>query len=261
MAWVLHESGYSLLGIWPWSHLSPLFITCSEVPRPEASSPVLWLLTVSSPPRSSLPVGIGGGTIDAWIWRRPHLATPKAVKFDSPPWSPPWWVLPYVWPWLWSTPGDGSVQKPLSVKQPVESKFQQVNFPLSLENIFFKRTWIKQPWIITMSGLTNSNYKKHKHTTSNRVFKKSSCIWRHQSPCSTISPYLVKTNPWFACVICLNLKAPEKQKLWMYKIAIIPRFKTHQWTSFRHIVSSKKTIKISVKTSEGVVGSEQSTTI
>jgi len=30
-------------------------------------------------------------------------------------------------------------QKPLSVKQPVESKFQQVDFPLSLENIFFEK--------------------------------------------------------------------------------------------------------------------------
>ena len=32
----------------------------SEVPRPEASTPVPWPLTVSPPPQSSLPVGIGG---------------------------------------------------------------------------------------------------------------------------------------------------------------------------------------------------------
>jgi len=39
---------------------------------------------------------------------------------------------------------------------------QQVDFPHSLENISFsKRTLIKKPWIITMSGLTNSNYTKH----------------------------------------------------------------------------------------------------
>ena len=37
-------------------------------------------------------------------------------------------------------------QNTLTVKQPLESKFQQVDFPLSLENISFsKRTWIKQP--------------------------------------------------------------------------------------------------------------------
>ena len=32
----------------------------SEVPRPEASTPLPWPLTVPPPPRSSLPVGIGG---------------------------------------------------------------------------------------------------------------------------------------------------------------------------------------------------------
>ena len=64
---------------------------CSEVLEPEASSPVPWPLIVPPPPRSFLPVGIGG-----WHHRCPHLATLKVVNSDSPPWSPPWWVPPYV---------------------------------------------------------------------------------------------------------------------------------------------------------------------
>jgi len=40
---------------------------CSEVLRPLAEFP---------PPRSFLPMGIGGGTSDALTWQRLHLATP-----------------------------------------------------------------------------------------------------------------------------------------------------------------------------------------
>jgi len=64
---------------------------CSEVPGPDASSPVPWPLIVSPPPRSSLPVGIGGWhqrrlnmatptPSDAYLWRRPLMATPKMVN-------------------------------------------------------------------------------------------------------------------------------------------------------------------------------------
>ena len=71
---------------------------CSEVPRPEASTSVPGPLTVSRPPRSSLPMGIWGwhplgqstllGQLvtpsrwatpkpaDAQSWRRPYLAMP-----------------------------------------------------------------------------------------------------------------------------------------------------------------------------------------
>ena len=80
---------------------------CFGVPGPEVSSSVPWPLIVSSPPRSSLPVGIGGWQYrrlnlatptpgDAHTWQRLHLATPKAVNSDFPLWSPPWWVSPYV---------------------------------------------------------------------------------------------------------------------------------------------------------------------
>ena len=53
VAWILHESGCSLLALvlWPWSHLSLLFITVSELGGPEAS-------VVSLPPWSFLPMGI-----------------------------------------------------------------------------------------------------------------------------------------------------------------------------------------------------------
>jgi len=40
--------------------LEPPFSYCSEVPGPEASSSVSWPLVVSPPPRSFLPMGIGG---------------------------------------------------------------------------------------------------------------------------------------------------------------------------------------------------------
>jgi len=94
-AWVLHESGHSLLvlGLWPWSHLSLIFITVLRYrgPRPEASLPVPWPLAVPSPPRFSLPVGMGvvpsepkhvlriaGYAFkvgDAQAWRRPKRST------------------------------------------------------------------------------------------------------------------------------------------------------------------------------------------
>ena len=48
--------------------LKPLFSShyyYSEVPGPEAFTPVPWPLIVPPPPRSSLPLGIGGGTIGA----------------------------------------------------------------------------------------------------------------------------------------------------------------------------------------------------
>jgi len=47
--------------------LKPPVSYCSEVLRP---------LVMSPPPRSFLPVGIGGDTVDALFWRRLILATP-----------------------------------------------------------------------------------------------------------------------------------------------------------------------------------------
>ena len=95
----------------------------SEVPGPEASTPVPWPLTISPPPRSSLPVGIGGwhhlgqSTLlgqrvtplrwerlnlatpthgDAHTCQRPHLAT--ATPVDAHTWRSPHLATP--------TPGD-----------------------------------------------------------------------------------------------------------------------------------------------------------
>jgi len=48
---------------------------CSGVPGPEASSSIPWPLVVSLPPRSLLPVGIGGSH-----HRCLNLATPQAVN-------------------------------------------------------------------------------------------------------------------------------------------------------------------------------------
>jgi len=64
VAWVLHESGYPLLvlELWSWSHLSLLFITVLRY----------WGLSrCCPPPRSFLPMGIGG-----WHRRCLNLATP-----------------------------------------------------------------------------------------------------------------------------------------------------------------------------------------
>jgi len=89
---------------------------CSEVPGPKASLPVPWPLTVPPPPRSSLPVGIGGWHHrrphlvtpqhgDTHTWRRPHLVTPQhgdaqsGQPIDFLPWAP-WRVPPHVWLWL-----------------------------------------------------------------------------------------------------------------------------------------------------------------
>jgi len=82
----------------------------SEVPEPEASSSVPWPPAGTPPPRSSLPVGIGGCHHSsrnillritdcsfrmggALTWRRPYLATPKpgdaqsGQHADFPPWG------------------------------------------------------------------------------------------------------------------------------------------------------------------------------
>jgi len=63
------------------------------------------------------------------------------------------------------------------------------------KHIFSRELEIKQPWIITMSGLTNSNYAKHIHKSSSRVFKQFTWVWRHQSLCSTIRPTKDKQKP------------------------------------------------------------------
>jgi len=103
---------------------------CYEVPGPESSSPVPWPLIVPPPPRSSLPVGIGGWhhrgrsallgqrvtllrwetlkPVDAYTWRRPHLATPTPseahiwrrphlatpIPGDAHTWQPPYLAAP-----------------------------------------------------------------------------------------------------------------------------------------------------------------------
>jgi len=88
VAWVLHESGYSLLvlGIWPWSHLSLFLITALRYrgPRPPRPYRGLWLCR----PLHDLPFSwvSGDGSIDAWVlatptpsdaytWRRPKRST------------------------------------------------------------------------------------------------------------------------------------------------------------------------------------------
>jgi len=62
---------------------------CYEVLRP---------LVVSPPPRSFLPVGIGGDTVDVLSWRCLNLATPT-----------PWRCLTLATP----TPGDASSGQPV----------------------------------------------------------------------------------------------------------------------------------------------------
>jgi len=69
---------------------------CSEVPRPEASTPVPWPLTVPPPPRSSLPVGIGG-------WHHLGQSTLWGQRVTPLRWSTSKLVDAYL---ATSTPGD-----------------------------------------------------------------------------------------------------------------------------------------------------------
>ena len=107
VAWVLHESGYSLLvlGIWPWSHLSLLFITALRYrgPRPPRpyrgfsscrplhGLPYPW---VSRPKHALRTMSHAFKVGDAYTWRRPHLAMPTPSDAQSgrhtnfSPWSP-----------------------------------------------------------------------------------------------------------------------------------------------------------------------------
>jgi len=106
VAWVLHELGYPLLELWPWSHLSLLFITALRYrgPRPPRPYGDLWVCR----PLHGLPyLWVSGGDInDASTWSRPHLATPTSgdaqngQPIDFLPWAP-WRVAPRVWLWLW----------------------------------------------------------------------------------------------------------------------------------------------------------------
>jgi len=55
----------------------------SEVPGPEASLSVPWPLVVSPPPRSFLPAGIGGDTVDVSTWRCLILTTPQPGEVST----------------------------------------------------------------------------------------------------------------------------------------------------------------------------------
>ena len=95
-AWVLHKSGYSslVLGIWPWSHLSLLFITVLRY----------WDLSWCRPLHSlSYPWVSGGDTVDVLSWRRLNLATPNLGN------GSPWRRLPLATP----TPGDALSGQPV----------------------------------------------------------------------------------------------------------------------------------------------------
>jgi len=84
------------------------------------------------------------------------------------------------------------------MKQPIETIKQLVILLLLHKTIFSKGFEINQLWILTKSELTNSNYPKTHTTKLQSAFKQSMKIWSYQSSCSTISPYLMKTNLLFA---------------------------------------------------------------
>ena len=66
------------------------------------------------------------------------------------------------------------------------------------KTLFSKWFELNQLWIQTKSELTNSNYPRTHPTKLQSTFKQSMEILSHQSSSSTIFPYLMKTNPWFA---------------------------------------------------------------
>ena len=76
VAWVLHKSGYSslVLEMWPWSHISLLFITVLRY----------WGLTWCCPLHGlSYPWVSGGDSVNALTWRRLNLATPHLGDASS----------------------------------------------------------------------------------------------------------------------------------------------------------------------------------
>jgi len=107
VAWVLHKSGYSslVLGIWPWSHLSLLFITVLRYWGPS------WCIGGWHHRRLNLATPYPG---DALSWRPLFMATPylgdawSGQPVDFPPWAP--WMGPTIsWLRLWLTPEDETV--------------------------------------------------------------------------------------------------------------------------------------------------------
>jgi len=126
-------------------------------------------------------------------------------------------------------------QNTISIKQPVKSKCQKD---------FFKRIKIKQPWIINYSGLKNST-----SLDTHNQQQGSTCIplgfGDIKAPCSKFSPYLMKTNPWFACVVLFEFDSICKtQKFACTKLQDIPGLKSTQEPVFNISFSARKPTKI-----------------
>ena len=81
LAWVLQESGYSLLvlGIWPWSQLSLSLITVLGYRGPRPPRPYRGLLACRPLHGLSYPWVLGDDNIDTWVWRRPPWRRPLLV--------------------------------------------------------------------------------------------------------------------------------------------------------------------------------------
>ena len=112
---------------------------------------------------------------------------------------------------------------------------------------FFKRTWTKQPWIITLSGLTNSNYIKHtlnQQQSLQAIHFGDIKTYVQQSP-----PIWWRQIPGLLEFSCLNLKAPAKIEI----VHVQSNKKTQVLNSPKNLLSSlfsgNKTSKISMKTS------------
>ena len=84
VAWVLHESGYSLLvlELWPWSHFSLLFVTVLgyvltwrhlTLATPSLGDASSWRRLILTTPHLG----------DAFSWRRPILVTPYLGNASS----------------------------------------------------------------------------------------------------------------------------------------------------------------------------------
>ena len=91
VAWALHKSGYFLLvlELWPWSHLSLLFITVLRYWGFSRCHPLHGL---------SYPWASGGDTVDALTWRCLILATPTLGDASS------WRCLHLATPTPWRRP-------------------------------------------------------------------------------------------------------------------------------------------------------------
>ena len=98
--------------------------------------------------------------------------------------------------------------------------FNLLKFHFLLEIHLFKMLKIQLSLDQLKEWINKFQTTRHTHTTTARSSSFPLGFGDIKASCSTISPYLMKINPWFACdvlvMFCLNLAVPAKHNLCMY---------------------------------------------